>query len=378
MPLFDTNARMLTRLSVVFFVSCATVLLFGMRTAMAVSLGVTTMKPVQVISPGPPVWIVKFGSDTVYVVGSISPLPATLDWPQRDIAALISGASKVIMPARLELYKSVPLTEEVKLDWMERYRWPKNPGGSTLKSRLDKQTYSTWRRAWAEFSPHSAPPDRLRPYFAYKKVLHKYEAHFDLRTEMFQRQVTHIARRYGVSIARPIFVWNVANPELAWKAGTRMSSRCFAAALATLQQQSTFARLYWRAKAWSVGDMPRLKQLGYSSGLFPCNWNSKYFAQAGMPDYRKREGQWWVQYMATAARKYHDVVVIESVSTFENREISELIKLGAVVIPPDLTSPGSATARQTGAGASVRSARPSFLSTPRNLGPGITGGLRAN
>jgi hypothetical protein len=362
MHLFDTNARMLTRLSMGLFALCSTVLLLGMRTAMAVSSGVITMKTVQVMSPGPPVWIAKFGSDTVYVVGSISPLPATLAWPQRNIAALISGASKVIMPARLELYKSVSIIEEAKLDWLQHYRWPKNPRGSTLKSRLDKKTYSTWRRTWAKFDPHSEPPDRLRPYFAYKEVLRKYEAHFDLRTKMFQRQVSHIARRYGIPVAKPVLVWNVADPELTWKGLSRMSPHCFAASLATLQQ-STFARLYWRAKAWSVGYMPGLKRLGYSSGLFACNWNSQVLAQAGMPDdYLKLAGQWWAQYVAAAARKYHVIVVIERVSTLENRGISDLIKLGAVVISPDLTSPGSATALQTGAGAPVRSARLSFQS----------------
>ena len=266
------------------------------------------------------------------------------------------------MPARLELYKSVSLIEEAKLDWLEHYRWPKNPRGSTLKSRLDKQTYSTWRRTWARFAPHSEPPDRLRPYFAYKEVLRKYEAHFGLKTKMFQHQVGHIARRYGIPVARPVLVWNVADPELTWKGLSRMSPRCFAASLVTLQQ-STFARLYWRAKAWSVGYMSGLKHLGYSSGLFVCNWNSQVLARAGMPnDYQKIAVHWWAQYVAAAARKYHVIVVIERVSTLEDRGITDLIKLGATVKSPNLTSPGSATALQIGAGAPIRSMRPSFQS----------------
>ena len=295
---------------------------------------VKTLPPVQVKSFGPPVWVVKYGSDTMYIIGSITPIPTKMIWSRRDIRLLLSGANVLILPFRLEIYERVSLVKEAKLDWLEHYRWPYNAKGSSLKTRLDARTYSLWRRTWQKYGNSTSPPDQLRPYYAFKRLFRSYEHRHNLSAHYLLHLLRSIAEHYSLDIKSPVYVWHVHHAQATWLTMTEMSPRCFYNSLKTMN--SDYHLLDRRAKAWSVGDMPMLEKLGFGSNIPACPRDDEYFLSHGFPDIPKLSGKWWAQYVFSAMRRHRTIVAVEPVWSLENGVLTNLEALGARITAPRL------------------------------------------
>lgn len=295
---------------------------------------INALPPVQVNSLGPPVWVVRYHSDTMYIIGSISPLSKSMDWSEKDVRLLLSGAKALILPVRLAIYRHVSLIREAKLDWLERYRWPYNSNGRTLRTLLDDKTYRLWKHTWQKYGGNSPPPDKLRPYYAFKLVFHKYERAHNLSEKYLSHLLRSIGGHYSLQIKSPTYVWRVPHAQATWLTMTQFSQHCFYNSLKTLN--GDYSVLYWRAKAWSVGNMSLLQRLGFSANVPACQRDSKFFRAHGFPDVPKHAGKWWAHYVISAMRKYKIIVDVEPIWSLENGMLTHLSALGATVVAPKL------------------------------------------
>ena len=53
--------------------------------------------------PGPGLWLVRKGSHDLWILGTISPLPAKMQWQSKQVQDVIANAQEVIYPPRVSL-----------------------------------------------------------------------------------------------------------------------------------------------------------------------------------------------------------------------------------------------------------------------------------
>ena len=53
--------------------------------------------------PGPGLWLVRKGAHDLWILGTLSPLPAKMQWQSKQVQGVIGNAQEVIYPPRVSL-----------------------------------------------------------------------------------------------------------------------------------------------------------------------------------------------------------------------------------------------------------------------------------
>ena len=117
--------------------------------------------------PGPGLWLVRKGSNELYILGTLNPLPANMQLASSGIEAVISRSQEVIRPPS----RSVGFGSDVS-----KFRLlllapsligiRNNPDGKTLRDVLPPATYVRWQAFKRRFLPDNDKAEKMRPMFA--------------------------------------------------------------------------------------------------------------------------------------------------------------------------------------------------------------------
>ena len=94
--------------------------------------------------PGPGLWLVRKGNHDLWILGTISPLPAKMQWQSKQVEEVIANAQEVIRPPGVSLgvdvgwFKGLTLLPSV-------LGARKNPDGKTLQQMVSPQSYQRWK-----------------------------------------------------------------------------------------------------------------------------------------------------------------------------------------------------------------------------------------
>lgn len=226
--------------------------------------GIRTEAPVVVQGeqPGPGMWIVRKGDHDLYLLGTLSPLPAKMQWQAVPLQRVLANAQEVIRMRGVQIDADVGFFRGLLL-------LPKllgardNPDGKTLREVVSPASYERWQGLKARYIGNDGGVEKRRPLFAAQEL---YTAAMkknglDTRDPVWPVVEKAIKEHHPtVTVVKETIVIKDPKPLLQeWSKTTLDDLACFDNTLARIETDLDAMRA--RANAWATGDMPALRAL---------------------------------------------------------------------------------------------------------------------
>ncbi|MCZ8132800.1 MAG: TraB/GumN family protein [Steroidobacteraceae bacterium] len=241
--------------------------------------------------PGPGLWQVRSGERTLYVLGTLAPLPKKLEWRSRELEAVLDRAQLVI-PGTLEVDADVGLFRAVRL-YTKFRRLRKNPDGASLDALLPADSYARFEQLRSTYAPRDAGLAKLRPVIAagelWRAAVDRSGLTADTGIDARVRKLAKARRVPVVETKVEIGDPSAALDELA-AVSTAAEIACMDATLDRLVADVANAREL--AEAWSIGDVERLRGSQAATQRETC-WSVLESSPTVVEARRKIETAWF-------------------------------------------------------------------------------------
>ena len=274
--------------------------------------------------PGPGLWLVRKGGHDLWILGTISPLPAKMQWQTRQIDEVIANAQEVMYAPSLSVGSDIgkfrallllPLLIGVK----------NNPDGKRLSDVLPPETYVRWSAFRDRFLDRDA--DKLRPAFAADAL---WKAAIK-RSGMSNKNIAGTVVAAAVESHQPKVTLvqhsiKVKDPKAAlkqFKAAELEDMACLERTLDRLGEDMETLRN--RANAWATGDVAAIRAMPQTDQYQACMeaiTESGIGRKLGMGDVAAKLREEW---FAKA-----DAALDANATTFAILPMRELLRPGGV------------------------------------------------
>jgi uncharacterized protein YbaP (TraB family) len=214
--------------------------------------------------PGPAMWKVKRGDHTLWIVGTLTPLPSKMSWRSQQVEDVILRSGEILGPP--EGHAKIKGGNFAALRFLPaimRLRF--NADGRTLREVLPPEVYVRWSAAHRRFFGRDPDPkDRARPFYAADQLFDQALEKSGLsKKEVVWPKVDDLAHRHKVRIRQLQFELPVDDPKGVIKDFAEVSpekeTACLVATLDRIDRDLPDMRR--RARAWAVGDVATLRSL---------------------------------------------------------------------------------------------------------------------
>mgnify|MGYP000868816589 CR=1 FL=1 len=248
--------------------------------------------------PGPGMWRIISDQHTLWLLGTVSPLPRRMEWNSSDVEAVIAGSQQVIGPPSVRFEGIGRVRGLFLLPALLGAR--KNPDDARLQDVLPPELYRRWQQAKARHMPRNRAVERWRPVFAVQKLYQEAIQALGLRFGgVVWPVVERTAKRNDIEIVRPSIEVELEQPRQAIKAFSRSpldDLECFQLSLDRLDLDLGNARA--RALAWAEGDLEGiadLSQVDPGPACIEAVLNSSVISEQGMADLPQRLRAAWLE-----------------------------------------------------------------------------------
>jgi hypothetical protein len=248
--------------------------------------------------PGPGMWRISRGENTLWILGTVSPLPRRMEWNSSDVEAVIVASQRVIGPPSVSFAGIGRVRGLFLLPALLGAR--KNPDDARLEDVLPAPLYQRWRQAKAQHLPRNRTVERWRPIFAAQKLYAEAIEGLGLRFGgVVWPVVERTAKRNDIEIVTPSIEVQLEQPRQAIKAFGRSALddlECFQLSLDRLELDLGNARA--RALAWAEGDLERiaaLSQVDPGPACIEAVLSSSVISGQGLADLPQRLRAAWLE-----------------------------------------------------------------------------------
>ncbi|WP_448101780.1 TraB/GumN family protein [Luteibacter jiangsuensis] len=215
---------------------------------------------VQGEQPGPGLWRATHDGRTLFILGSLAPLPRDMTWKTDEIEAALAHSGALISLPRVRIKPNTGFFGRLALlPFLIGVR--NAPDGATLKDTVPPDVYARWLAVKARYIGNDRGVERYRPIFAvlelYKSAVKKTGLG---KSGEIVRTVSDLARKHGVKEVPVEYTLLVDDPRAAirsFKRSTLDDVSCFAQSVDNIDAQ--LADMTRRANAWATGDIAALR-----------------------------------------------------------------------------------------------------------------------
>lgn len=248
--------------------------------------------------PGPGLWKISRDGQTLWVLGTLSPLPSRMQWSSTEVESRIRESGVVLAPPTISFdVEGGRFRALLLLPRLLGAR--KNPDGATLADVVPAQVYRQWRVLKARHMPRNRAVERWRPLFAAQKLYEKAVEGIGLRlSPVLWSAVRRIARRNDVVIVTPTVEFRIDDPGDTLKSFARSpldDLDCFTMTMNRLD--ADLKNMRERANAWAVGDLETLSALSTVDPTKTCIEsiiNSAVMSESGLAEIPARVREAWL------------------------------------------------------------------------------------
>ena len=212
---------------------------------------------------GPRMWRVTKGDHTLWILGTISPLPRKMTW-QSDAVQTLLQETQEVLPAWPSIGVGANPFTALRLYFTWR-KIQKSPDHTKLQEQLPPQLYARFSALRARYAPHDSKLEELRPMLAGGRLLDDVlnVSGLTMHNEV-QQTVLKLASKQGVKVHQTRM--KVEDPVDVLKdlGDTPKDSEiaCLAAIVSRIETDLT--PMQARARAWALGDVDSLRSLPHS------------------------------------------------------------------------------------------------------------------
>ncbi|HYL01653.1 MAG TPA: TraB/GumN family protein [Steroidobacteraceae bacterium] len=218
---------------------------------------------------GPRMWAVRRGDHTLWILGTVTPLPKKMVW-QPDAVRTVLQQSQEVVPAWPSYgIGANPFTAlRVFIQWR---RMQKPADRLPLRETLPPGLYSRVAALEARYDPHDAHLEELRPMLAAERLMTKVldASGLALRNEV-QKTVLELARTQGVRIRQDKLKIEDPVDVLKDVGATPLSAEIACLDAVVTRLETDLGPMQARARAWALGDVEALRQLPHPDDRTAC------------------------------------------------------------------------------------------------------------
>jgi len=297
----------------------AVLLLTG--SALAQELGAEAVpEPMDVVlvtgeQPGPGLWKVSSGDHVLWILGEIAPQPAKVIWRSKKFEKLLDNSQQVILD-----FSGVMWPDYLKSNAEAKIR--KLPDGQTLKDVVSPELYAraeAARKRYAIDERYAAPEriDDLRPFYAARRILLSALRKLDMEKRFAASfTVQRLARRSWVGVTI-VDTPGQTHEEHMKNVVEGSTVPCLEMMVKIVEDGgSGLKRL---ANAWSVGDIPTLRQLVPLYALQPTHQENDctvalYGGEQRANEFVARRTEEWLSVAENALRTNKSTMAVVSMA----------------------------------------------------------------
>ena len=212
---------------------------------------------------GPRMWRVTKGDHTLWILGTITPLPRKMTWQSDSVETLLHETQEVL-PAWPSIGVGANPFTALRLYFTWR-KIQKSPDHTKLQQQLPPELYARFSALKARYAPKDTKLDELRPMLAGGRLLDDAlnVSGLTMRNEV-QKEVLKLASKQGVKIHQTKMKVDDPVDVLKDLGETPKDSEiaCLAAIVSRLE--TDMGPMQARARAWALGDVDTLRSLPHS------------------------------------------------------------------------------------------------------------------
>jgi hypothetical protein len=246
--------------------------------------------------PGPSLWAVYKGDHVMWIMGTLSPLPKSMQWRSSKVMEIVANSQEFLRPADVKLQVGfwgkvsiLPSLVGIK----------NNPKGQTLKDVLPNDVYTRWLGLKEKYMEDNAEIERKRPIVAATELFNASIEHVGMvKNNSIRWAVEAVVRERGIKTTHPIVDHQLQNPHATvkkFKQSSLSDVECFAKTIERLETDLDGMRA--RANAWATGDLALLRSLPYQDEQSACEaavLSSEVVQEQGLQDIKEVLAAAWL------------------------------------------------------------------------------------
>jgi hypothetical protein len=295
--------------------------------------------------PGPGLWKVSKDDHVLWILGTLSPLPANVEWRSAELEARLDEAEAIIYPPGVSVTSGLGMFRTALL-LPSLLGARRNPDGATLQDVLPPDLYERWANLKPTYLGRDRAVERWRPIFAAEK-LHR-EA-LDTAGLTFDSPASALvdssAKKRNLPTIKPTVQVIIDDPKLAiseFKANVLGDTDCFERTLQRLESDLDLLRT--RANAWAVGDLEVLRELGGAnpdSACIDALLSASALQRHGLDDLPEKKRAVWLSAVEQALGEHRISVGLLPIAELLKPDgyLADLANRGYVVTAPESSPP---------------------------------------
>ncbi|HSD18392.1 MAG TPA: TraB/GumN family protein [Thermomonas sp.] len=212
--------------------------------------------------PGPGLWLVRKGGHDLWILGTLSPLPAKMQWQSKRVEGVIANAQEVIHPPRVSLDVKAGFFQKLTL-LPSMLGARKNPDGKRLEQIVSPASYARWKILKARYIGSDGGVEKWRPLFAaqelYQEAMKKSGLDNGKSVWPVIREAIETHHPAVTDVKEEIVVKDPKPLLKEWSKTTLDDIACFDNTMTRIETDLDAMRA--RANAWATGDMAALQSL---------------------------------------------------------------------------------------------------------------------
>lgn len=211
--------------------------------------------------PGPGLWKATRDGHTLWILGTLTPLPRRMEWDSAAVEYRIGQSQRVIGAPGVNVTADVGFFRGMTL-LPAALRARKLPDDRRLQDVLPPEVYARWQRLKAIHIGRDRSVERWRPWFAAMELYGKALRKAGLRHAQLGKHIERIRERADVDHEPSSVVLRIEDPKAAIQTLSRSTLDdldCFVRMLDRVEFDLPTMRT--RATAWATGDLVTLRGL---------------------------------------------------------------------------------------------------------------------
>jgi uncharacterized protein YbaP (TraB family) len=213
--------------------------------------------------------VVRKGERTLWILGTISPLPKKMVWQPDAVRAVLHETQEVVPAWPTYGIGAHPLTAlRVYIEWR---RLQKPPDNLPLQQSLPPQLYARVEALKARYDPKDSKLEHMRPMLAARQLISRVfdAAGLALHNEV-QETVLQLAREQGVRVHQDKLKIDDPVDVLKDVSKTPLDREVACLESVVTLLESDLAPMQARAQAWALGDVETLRRLPSAGDRTAC------------------------------------------------------------------------------------------------------------
>lgn len=218
---------------------------------------------------GPRMWTVRLDDHTLWILGTVTPLPKKMVWQPDAVRAVLQQSQEVVPAWPSYAIGANPFTAlRVYIQWR---RMQKEPDHLPLKETLPPQLYARVTALEARYDPHDKHLEELRPMVAAERLTTRVldASGLALHNEV-QKTVLSLAREQGVRIRQDKLKIDDPVDVLKDAGSAPLSAEVACLDAVVTRLETDLGPMQARARAWALGDVDTLRRLPHADNTTAC------------------------------------------------------------------------------------------------------------